>query len=168
MLMQNNQIRNLVRPTSLRKLLHDVVTSINTMRIREHKAHLLCELEELRARIAWSRDKDLWILDTRACIFVVDMRRRVYFADVINEISGCRDKGESIRTCSLTRWSSESTHHSAPHRKLSPVQALVLPFWARYVTAFHLQGHRAAASCVRKSGVPALLVTWRIRIHDVL
>lgn len=46
MLMNNHQIRNLVRSTCLGQVLDDVVSSIYAMRVGKDETHLLGKLEE--------------------------------------------------------------------------------------------------------------------------
>ena len=41
MLMQNYEVRDIIRPACLRKLFDDIVASVDAMRIREHKTHFL-------------------------------------------------------------------------------------------------------------------------------
>lgn len=75
MFMQHNQVRDVIRATRLRELLHDVVSAVDAVRVREHQPHLLRELEQARARVARRRDQDLRVQDPRARVLVVDVRR---------------------------------------------------------------------------------------------
>ena len=77
MLVQNNQIRHLIRATRLRKLTDDVIPAVDAMRVGEHQAHLFRELEELGAWVSRGRDDDLGIQDPCPGVFAVDVRRRV-------------------------------------------------------------------------------------------
>lgn len=77
MFMQHNQVRDVVRATRLRELLHDVVSAVDAVRVREYQPHLLRELEQARARVARRRDQYFRVQDPRARILVVDVRRRI-------------------------------------------------------------------------------------------
>lgn len=98
MFVEYNEIRDIVGTASFRKILDDIISPVNPVRIGKYQAHLLrqmrvnppkkwnnryrppylCKLQQLRARVPRCGQNDLRIYYSRSRILAIDVRGWFY------------------------------------------------------------------------------------------
>lgn len=78
-LVQDDQVCNIVSFAGIDNLLHDVSSTVDTLRVGEHKTHLLGKLLKTTAGVAGGCDQDLRVVHSSAGIFIINVSGRGYF-----------------------------------------------------------------------------------------
>jgi hypothetical protein len=72
-LVQDDQIRDIVCFAGIDNLLHDVSSTVDTLRVGEDKTHLLGKLLQTTAWVTRSCNEHLGVVDTGTCVFIVNV-----------------------------------------------------------------------------------------------
>jgi hypothetical protein len=76
-LVDDDEVGDLVGPAGVGELLDDIVSAVDAVRVGQDEPHLLGELEQLGRRIARGRQENLWVVDARPRVLVIDVVGRV-------------------------------------------------------------------------------------------
>lgn len=73
MLVQDDQICDIVSFAGIDDLLHDVPSTVDTLRVGEDKTHLLSKLLKTTARVTGGCDKNLGVVYSSAGVFIINV-----------------------------------------------------------------------------------------------
>jgi hypothetical protein len=76
-LVDDDEVGDLIGPAGVGELLDDIVSAVDAVRVGQDEPHLLGELEQLGRRIARGRQENLWVVDARPRVLVIDVVGRV-------------------------------------------------------------------------------------------
>ena len=77
-LVQDNQVCYIVGLAGINNLLHDVSSTVDTLRVGEDKTHLFGELLKTTAGIAGGCDQDLGVVHSSTGVFIINVSSRGY------------------------------------------------------------------------------------------